>query len=310
MVSTRVSIVIPTYNRVHTLDRAIQSVLAQTFQNFELFVVDDGSTDGTVDYLKGLLGKDSRLHVLHQNENRGVSSARNIGVENSSGEWLAFLDSDDEWLPEKLERQIQFAQQSPEIRLIHTEEIWIRDKVRVNASNKYAKSGGRIFKRCVDLCCIAPSSAMIRRDLFADVGLFREDFPVCEDYELWLRIAANENIGFIDESLIRKFGGHEDQLSKAVGMDLWRVRALMPFLIRDFHEDFFDSTKTPQVRDLLIGTENDFYSLISEEERSHARDNAKDRLSVLAKGALKHKNLMLQNEVTKLYQALQFDPAL
>lgn len=322
MTSTRISVVIPTYNRVYTLERAIQSVFAQTFQDFELIVVDDASTDGTREYLGKLASSGNpKLRVFQQGENRGVSTARNIGIENSHGQWIAFLDSDDEWLPEKLSAQMAAVEtlktqsSASEVRLIHTDEVWIRDGVRVNQKNKHAKSGGRVFNRCVDLCFIAPSSVLIRKDLFADLGFFREDFPVCEDYELWLRVSAGEEIHFMDETLIYKYGGHEDQLSRTVAMDLWRVRALLPFLIRDFRGDFYASPSSPtapsallpvsskhnsRVQDLLSGTENDFYSLISEDERKHAHENVLHRLSVLRKGATKHENFMLQKQIAEI----------
>lgn len=293
-----ISIIIPTYNRAHTLKRAIDSVMAQTFRDFELIVVDDASTDETQKLLAELVrtAGDVPFKVFTLPENSGVSVARNYGIEYSQGQWIAFLDSDDEWLPEKLAEQMKFVNEHPDVRLVHTEEIWIRDSVRVNPSNKYQKMGGRIFKRCVDLCSISPSTVLMSRDLLDDVGLFHEDFPVCEDYELWLRICAGEEVGFIDKPLIKKYGGHEDQLSKTVAMDLWRVRALMPFI-----DPKFSYSNDDEVRVLLSGLSNDFYSLISEDERLYARESIMSRLEILKKGALKHDNQELLRDIEQLF---------
>ena len=218
-----VSVVIPTYERIATLSRAVDSVMAQTFSGFELIVVDDGSTDATDE----MILRDYPTVRLHRQENTGVSSARNAGVALASGEWIAFLDSDDAWLPEKLERQLSHLANEPELRLSHTDEIWIRNGRRVNQPKEYAKSGGSIYRQCLPLCCICPSSALIRRDLFDEIGGFDETFPVCEDYDLWLRITAREPVHYLDEALVRKYGGHEDQLSTTTwGMDRYRTRAL------------------------------------------------------------------------------------
>ena len=222
-----VSVVIPTYERIATLSRAVDSVMAQTFSGFELIVVDDGSTDATAE----MILRDYPAVRLHRQENTGVSSARNAGVALASGEWIAFLDSDDAWLPEKLERQLSHLAQEPELRLSHTDEIWIRNGKRVNQPKEYAKSGGSIYRQCLPLCCICPSSALIRRDLFDEIGGFDETFPVCEDYDLWLRITAREPVHYLDEALVRKYGGHEDQLSSTTwGMDRYRTRALEKIL--------------------------------------------------------------------------------
>jgi len=169
--------------------------------------------------------------LLHRQENTGVSSARNAGVALASGEWIAFLDSDDAWLPEKLERQLLALANEPELRLSHTDEIWIRNGKRVNQPKEYAKSGGDIYRRCLPLCCICPSSVLLRRDLFDVIGGFDETLSVCEDYDLWLRITAREPVHYLDQALVRKYGGHEDQLSTTTwGMDRYRIRALEKIL--------------------------------------------------------------------------------
>ncbi|RLB05643.1 MAG: glycosyltransferase family 2 protein, partial [Deltaproteobacteria bacterium] len=181
----RVSVIIPTYNRRTLLLEAVESVLAQTYSDFELIVVDDGSTDGTEEAIKRY---GSRLIYTYQ-PHQGVSAARNKGIEIARGELVAFLDSDDLWLPKKLQIQVTFMDQHPEVQLCYTDEIWIRRGVRVNPKKKHAKYSGWIYPHCLPLCIISPSSALVRRGLFAQVGHFDPQLPVCEDYDFWLRVA-------------------------------------------------------------------------------------------------------------------------
>ncbi len=220
---TTISVIIPTYNRAHTLSRALDSVLAQTHPADEVIVIDDGSTDSTVELLQN-----SYPNVtLIQQQNRGVSAARNSGIRASHSEWVALLDSDDEWLPDKLNKQLALVSQQPEYKIIHSDEIWIRYGVRVNQMKKHIKKGGWIFQDCLPLCAISPSAVMIHRSVFDDVGLFDESLPACEDYDLWLRITAKYPVLYYDKPLIYKYGGHEDQLSrKHWGMDRFRIQAL------------------------------------------------------------------------------------
>ncbi|MBT8148199.1 MAG: glycosyltransferase, partial [Gammaproteobacteria bacterium] len=181
--------------------------------------------------------------------NQGVSKARNYGVARSSGDWLAFLDSDDEWLPDKLQRQMTALQQQPDYQLCHTEEIWIRNGRRVNPMTKHAKAGGHIFENCLPLCAISPSSVIIKRDLFEQVGGFDEQLPACEDYDLWLRICARNPVIFLEQPLIRKYGGHADQLSRKYwGMDRFRISALEKIL----QSGLLDDQQLAAATDILI----------------------------------------------------------
>ena len=218
-----VSVIIPTYNRAHLLPRCLDSVSSQELKPLEIIVVDDGSTDSTRD----LVRRDYPGIKLISQENKGVSAARNAGIGAAAGDWLAFLDSDDAWLPGKLDRQVQAVRKDPDIGIVHTDEIWIRNGVRVNPHLKHRKYGGSIFKYCLPLCVISPSSVMIHRRVFDRVGLFDETLPVCEDYDLWLRICARMPVAFVNERLITKYGGHPDQLSTRYrGMDRYRIRSL------------------------------------------------------------------------------------
>jgi len=220
-----ISVVIPTFNRSRLLNKAIKSVLHQTYVDLELIVVDDGSEDLTKDLIESI--SDSRLKLIVQ-ENHGVSHARNRGIEASEGEWICFLDSDDSWLPNKLERQIETLQDDPRYKIIYTNEIWIRNGVRVNQKKKHRKYSGWIYPFCLPLCIISPSSILLHRSIIENEIGFDEDYPVCEDYELWLRIASIHPIRFLDELLIYKYGGHEDQLSRSRwGLDIFRIKAMI-----------------------------------------------------------------------------------
>ncbi len=221
-----VTVVIPTYNRREMVHEAIHSVRQQRYQDFELIVVDDGSTDATGDAIRHL----ANIRYLSQN-NQGVSAARNQGVREGNGELIAFLDSDDLWLPQKLEVQVAFMEDHPEVQICQTEEIWMRGGVRVNPRNKHDKPSGDIFVRSLDLCLVSPSAVMMRRDLFARMGGFDEALPACEDYDLWLRVAIEEAVLLIEKPLVIKRGGRSDQLSHSFwGMDRFRVAALCKLL--------------------------------------------------------------------------------
>jgi glycosyltransferase involved in cell wall biosynthesis len=222
-----ISVIIPTHNRAELLTRALASVFAQTFAPAEVIVVDDGSTDHTEEVVRDRFPQASYFRQPQQ----GVSRARNLGIQQAQGEWLSFLDSDDEWLPHKLALQRHALQHKPPCRLCHTDEIWIRRGKRVNPMKKHTKHGGAIFQHCLPRCVISPSSVMIHRAVFERVGHFDESLPVCEDYDLWLRICARYEVFYVPEKLLVKYGGHDDQLSAQYwGMDRFRIRALEKIL--------------------------------------------------------------------------------
>jgi len=221
-IKPQVSVIIPTYNRAWIIEEAIHSVLAQDYTEFELIVVDDGSTDQTFDVLESYRND---IKVLSQ-KNKGVSAARNRGIAEASGKFIAFLDSDDLWLSQKLSVQIDFFNQTPDALICQTEEVWIRNGFRVNPKKRHKKPSGMIFKPSLKLCLVSPSAVMIRRRLFDRVGGFDETLPACEDYDLWLRISCRFPIHLIDTPLIIKRGGHDDQLSKGTGLDKFRIKAI------------------------------------------------------------------------------------
>lgn len=256
----RISVIIPSYNRIHTLIRAIDSVLGQDSPVDEIIVVDDGSNDGTA-------GQISQLYPtlrLIQQPNRGVSAARNAGINQACHAWIALLDSDDSWMPGKIAQIRQAQNRHPEIRLFHSDEIWIRNGVRVNAMKKHLKTGGWIFERCLPRCVISPSSVVLHRSLLQSVGLFDESLPACEDYDLWLRVCHQYPVHYIDRPLITKYGGHKDQLSKQYwGIDRFRIHSIHRLLQQ---------------------------GELSESDYAVAMSTLIGKLEILLKGAKKHRN--------------------
>jgi glycosyltransferase involved in cell wall biosynthesis len=224
-----VSVIIPTYNRGWIIQEAIDSVLDQDFNDYELIVVDDGSEDNTLEILEAY-GK--AIEVLQQG-NRGVSAARNRGIEEATGRLLAFLDSDDLWLPKKLSTQVKFFENNADALINQTQEIWNRNGLRVNPKKRHHKFSGMIFERSLELCLVSPSAVMIAKDLFDTVGVFDENLPACEDYDLWLRISCRYPVHLTDLPLVIKRGGHDDQLSKGVGLDKYRIQSLLKIIESD-----------------------------------------------------------------------------
>jgi GT2 family glycosyltransferase len=219
----RISVVIPVRDRIRWLPAALDSVFAQTSPADEIIVVDDGSGDRPA----ALVERRYPAVTVIVQPPAGVSTARNRGIAAARHDWIALLDSDDEWLPDKLARQRQALAAGPDHLLCHTDEIWIRRGRRVNPGRRHAKHGGRIFRHCLALCAISPSAVLFHRGLLDQCGWFDETLPACEDYDLWLRICARHPVLFVAETLLIKHGGHEDQLSlRYPAMDRFRIRAL------------------------------------------------------------------------------------
>jgi len=266
----KISVIIPTYNRASTLPRAIDSVLAQSRAADEIIVVDDGSTDETQQIIEE---RYPQIKFISQN-NKGVSAARNVGIKNVQGNLICLLDSDDSWQERKLEKQIQVLTENPEYLICHTNETWYRDGKILNQAKKHEKRGGHIFQHCLPLCAISPSSVMIHKKLFDEVGLFDEDLPACEDYDMWLRICCRYSVLFIDEALTNKYGGHDDQLSRQYwGMDRFRIIAL----------------------EKIIGSK-----YLNEEDRQAATEMLLNKITIFLKGTEKHG----ENEYCKRFEEL------
>lgn len=225
---TAISVIIPTYNRARKLLRAISSVLYQTFSDYDILVVDDGSSDRTADCLAPM---DYHIKYLPHPKNLGVSAARNTGIKASRSPLIAFLDSDDYWLPEKLSMQMDFFRQNPAAVACQTEEIWMRKGIRVNPGKRHLKPSGDIFGRSLELCLVSPSALMLKRSLLDEVGFFDESLRACEDYDLWLRISCRYPIYLIPRHLVVKEGGDTDQLSSHLkGLDRFRIKALIKLI--------------------------------------------------------------------------------
>ena len=268
----KISVVIPTLNRINTLERALDSVINQTYKPAEIIVVDNGSNDGTLKFLREQYPKITTL-----TENKvGVSSARNKGIKKSINQWIALLDSDDAWHPRKLEVQTSMLDSAlKEYSLIHTDEVWFRNNKHINQMKKHKKQGGYIFERCLSLCCISPSSVLFKKNILDKVGLFDESLPVCEDYDLWLKICSSEEVLFAQDKLTYKYGGHKDQLSKSYwGMDRFRIKSIEN-IIKNF--------------DLTYN------------QKKQAKKELIKKLKIIINGAFKRNNLSIVNEFsTKL----------
>lgn len=227
---TGVSVIIPTFNRAGMVTRAVASVLYQTYRDFEIIVVDDGSRDATPGVLKQF---HDRIITLSHPRNQGVSAARNTGLRAAGSPLIAFLDSDDYWLPQKLAVQTAFFEEQPQAVACQTEEYWMRNGRRVNPREKHRKPSGDIFEPSLRLCLVSPSAVMLKRTLIDEVGPFDESLPACEDFDLWLRISSIYPVHLIGEYLVVKEGGHGDQLSSSImGLDRFRIRALEKLLLK------------------------------------------------------------------------------
>jgi glycosyltransferase involved in cell wall biosynthesis len=243
-VKPEVSVIIPAYNRAKRLERAVRSVLEQGGVRFELLVVDDASEEPSEALYREL--EELGHRVIRQERNSGPGPARNVGAKVARGEWLAFLDSDDHWLPGKLETHLSSLRSSG-LRIGQAEEIWYRDGERVNPPKPHRIQGGDLFARSLKAVCVSSSTVMLKRELFWEHGGFDEELFVCEDYALWLSIAAQQEFEFCPEPLVVKYGGHDDQLSKALpAMDRFRILALL----KGLHSGAFGEREEAAVKEV------------------------------------------------------------
>ena len=240
----RVSVIIPTFNRSHFIKNCILSVILQSLKPIEIIVVDDGSTDDTFSILKNMgfsnsEDKDNEMKYI-RTENKGISAARNIGIKLSRGEFIALLDSDDEWKHNKLKVQLSSLKDTGFKNMVsHTDEIWIKNGVRLTPQKKHLKRGGNIFENCLKLCCVSPSSSLINKNLFSELGYFDEGLPACEDYDFWLRYSVQNEFHYVEKPLLIKNGGHSDQLSKKYwGIDRFRVLSMEKLLKNDLLTEY------------------------------------------------------------------------
>lgn len=260
----KISVVIPTYNRAVFLTRCIQSVLNQTVQVHEILVVDDGSTDNTKEILSTL-----PISYIYQ-ANKGVSSARNLGILNAKSEWIAFLDSDDCWDERKLECHMTLHNTKKDILASYTDELWIRND-KIITPKTHQQKEHPTFLNSLRLCKIGASTFFCHKSVFNAVGYFDESMKACEDYDLWLRILEHFPIYFINEKLTTKYAGHQNQLSFETPLiDTYRIQALQKHL-------------------------NGLHAKLVVEELIY-------KITILLNGARKHNNINLQLQYENLLQ--------
>ena len=271
------NVIIPTFNRKNKVRNAVNSVLAQSDKDFEIILVDDGSDDGTADLADEFKNKITYIYQI----NSGVSSARNRGIISSSAQYITFLDSDDVWHKHKLNKHREFIKSNPKNLIHQTEDIWIRNGARVNPKFKHIKPQGKIFIQSLDLCLISPSSVCISRSIFEKYGMFDEDLHACEDYDLWLRITPFENIGLVNEKLITRYAGHEDQLSSIYwGLDRFRLYSILKLL-----HHYGDSLESMYIEAAI--------------------NSAIQKSEILLNGAIKRENKNLSNILSEILTRLK-----
>ena len=264
----KISAIIPSFNREEHLPIAINSIKNQTYHINEIIIIDDGSTDSTQEILK----KINNIKVI-RTENFGVSHARNIGIKASKNDWIAFLDSDDIWMQNKIEKQVNFHKENQNILFSHTGERWIRDGNRVKYPKSLKKPQGECFLQNISTCKIAASSVLMHKSIFDDIGYFDEKLKVCEDYDLWLRVTQKYAIGLLDEELITKFAGHKQLSSLIFAIDRYHIYSLQKFL----NSKFKDKVEQEIIR----------------------------KYNILIKGAIKHKNQEILDTYSKMIRNIE-----
>lgn len=260
---------------------ALTSILCQSFQDFEVLLVDDGS-DPVIEVKES--AEHPLVQVLRLPKTAGVSAARNAAIRRAKGKWVAFLDSDDLWKKNKLELFWARIQQGGEscAQWYHSNESWERHGKSVSQKRKHEKPEGDIFSRCLALCCVSPSSVVIKSDILKQ-NLFDERFPVCEDYELWLRLSLQLPIELLTDQLTHKRAGHCDQLSnRYIMMDLWRILALVKLLDR-----------------------SEFQADLSTERHQMAVAELKHKLKIMIQGAKKYQREELLDGLVSLLKVAE-----
>jgi len=262
-INLKISVIIPTFNRNNFISKSIKSIQNQTYQIDEIIIVDDGSTDNTQEILKNF----KNIRII-KTKNLGVSHARNIGIKKAKNRWISFLDSDDLWLENKIENQVIFHKQNPNILFSHTGEKWLRNGNIKKYPKSLTKPSGNCFLKNISTCKIATSSILLHKSIFDDIGYFDEKLKVCEDYDLWLRISHRYNIGLINEEQIIKNAGHPQLSSSIFAIDRYHIYSLQKFL---------NSKYQNEIKNEII-----------------------KKCKILVKGAIKHNN----KEIFKIYSKM------
>jgi glycosyltransferase involved in cell wall biosynthesis len=266
-----ITTVIPTYNRPEKTLRALASVLNQSRLPDEVIIVDDASNppfeiNSNFDQTK--------IKLVQHQKNLGVSSARNTGIAKAKGDWIAFLDSDDEWDRFKIEKQVQDVEANPQIKLFYTDEIWLRSEKAIKRKKHQCKHTGHIFEACLKQCFIGASTLLIDKSVFDKVGLFDPSLRICEDYDFWIRASLKHKVHLNREALVTKHGGHEDQLSTSSrAIDYYRLKSLI--------KNFKDLNLSSEEKDLVL-------------------NEIEKKKSILLAGAIKHNNKELLKKLSNL----------
>jgi len=217
MTSTKIpliSIIVATYNRAYLVSQSIESVLNQTFKGCEIIVVDDASTDNTRELLNEKYG--DQIIYIGKKKNEGLSSARNTGIRASRGEYLAFLDDDDAWLPEKLELQMDLMKEKPLLGLVYCGYYEVNRDGKVISEIKPTKRG-YIFDDllCRNYIAGSASAVLVKREVFAKTGYFDENLSSCEDWDMWIRVSKFYEIDFVSRPLV-EYMIHDDNMSRII----------------------------------------------------------------------------------------------
>lgn len=257
-----VDIVIPAFGREKLLEEAVRSVQQQTFEDWRLLIVDDASA---TPLRCDSFAHDKRIEIIRLEKNSGPALARNQGASRGDSPFIAFLDSDDLWQPQKLELQLELFKDDPLLQWAHTNEVWFRNGALVRQKHIHAKQGGQFFSRALERCLISPSAVMLRRIFFEQSGGFNPAFRLCEDYEFWLRLLLVNPVGFVKDAATVKRAGEWEQLSSSREIDRYRVLAL--------HRLWRNAPRT-----------------LSSEETILLLEEAARKTERLVKGAQKHRN--------------------
>jgi glycosyltransferase involved in cell wall biosynthesis len=251
-----VSVVIPTYQRPKLVERAVNSVLNQTYQNIEIIVVnDDPETD--LSHIKSMSDK---VTLLNHEENKGACQARNTGIKQAEGDYIGLLDDDDEYLPEKIEKQIQQFEQLPkEYGMVYSgvEEVkngeTVNTKTRPGRKFLSRKREGKVYQELLRGNMIPAPTVLVKKECFDKVGLFDPEFESSQDLDMWLRIAQKHKIGKLDEALAKYHLDGEDRISESLEKKIQGKSKILEKYLEDIN-------KNPQAR-LAVKTELETYKL-------------------------------------------------
>jgi glycosyltransferase involved in cell wall biosynthesis len=248
-----VSVILPTYNRAELIGRAIKSILSQTYQDFEIIVVDDGSTDNTEEVVKSF--DDKRIKYIVYKRNKGAAIARNVGIKAAMGEYIAFQDSDDEWLPLKLEKQLKVFDVSPaEVGVVYTGFWRIKDKKKIYLPFEWVKQkDGNIHKELIKGNFVSTQTILVKKECFKKSGLFDENLRGLLDWELFIRISNYYNFKYIEEPLLIAY-----HTLDSITADSNAITEALEIIIKKHFEYFAEDRKSLVNHYFVIG--KSFYS--------------------------------------------------